>query len=206
MSELTRRRLLGAAAGATAGGAFGAGYLLALRRNSLLCVRVTFHFGAVSRRRLGAVGVFGLMARELTATSQLWFDCFNRGDIDGLLALTLPDVEVRPGAAGRSYRGHSGLRQWVCDLGDKFSLFVVDIAAVRVLVGNRVLSIGEFHYLRGPFSAIHTIDPASGEVALARHYFTDKDMLMVLGLLPPNGSMPRLPNGPPTSGTRELTF
>ena len=145
------------------------------------------------------------MGREPTATSRLWFDCFNRGDVDGLLALTLPDVEVRPGASSRTYRGHSGLRQWVCDLGDKFSLFVVDIVAVRVLVGNRVLSIGEFHYLRGPFSAIHTIDPASGEVALVRHYFTDEFMLTLLGILPPDGSTPRLPNGYPTSDTRQLT-
>jgi hypothetical protein len=145
------------------------------------------------------------MAREPTATSQFWFDCFNRGDVDGLLALALPDVEVRPGGAGRSYRGHSGLRQWACDLGDKFSLFGVEIAAVRVLDGNSVLSVGEFRYLRGPFSAIHTIDPASGEVAFARHYFTDEDMLRLLGILPPKGSMPRLPNGSPTTGTRELT-
>ena len=146
------------------------------------------------------------MAREPSATSRLWFDCFNRGDVDGLVDLTLPDVEVRPGAAGRSYRGHGGLRQWACDLGDNFSLFVVDIEAVRVLVGNRVLSIGQFHYLHGPFSAIHNIDPASGKVAFARHYFTDADMLMLLGIFPPDGSMPRLPNGSPTSGTRELTF
>jgi hypothetical protein len=146
------------------------------------------------------------MARKPTATSQLWFDCFNRGDVDGMLALTLPDVEVRPGAACRSYRGHSGLRHWACDLGDKFSLFVVDIAEMRVLVGNRVLSIGQFHYLRGPFAAIHDIDPASGAIAFARHYFTDEDMLMLLGILPPNGSMPRLPNGRPTRRTSQLTF
>jgi hypothetical protein len=143
------------------------------------------------------------MARDLTATSQLWFDCFNRGDVDGLLGLTLPDVEVRPGGAGRSYRGHSGLRQWACDLGDKFPLFVVEIVAVRVLAGNRVLSIGEFHYLRCPFSAIHGIDPASGEVAFARHYFTDEDMLKPLGMLPPNRSIPRLPNRYPTWATRQ---
>jgi hypothetical protein len=146
------------------------------------------------------------MARDLTATSQLWFDCFNRGDIDGLLALTSQDVEVRPGAASRSYRGHSGLRQWAGDLGDKFSLFVVDIVAVRVLAQNRVLSIGQFHYLRSPFSAIHNIDPASGEVALARHYFTDEDMLTLLGILPPNPSMPRLPNSYSKSRSRQLTF
>jgi ketosteroid isomerase-like protein len=64
-------------------------------------------------------------------------DAFNRRDLDALLALHDPDVEVAPSIlkveGGDSYRGHDGLRTWWENLHGVFPDFSAEIEDVRDL-------------------------------------------------------------------------
>jgi ketosteroid isomerase-like protein len=64
-------------------------------------------------------------------------DAFNRRDLDALLALSDPDIEITPlivqMEGGGSYRGHEGVRSWWEDLLGVFPDFSGEIEEVRDL-------------------------------------------------------------------------
>jgi steroid delta-isomerase-like uncharacterized protein len=47
------------------------------------------------------------------ALARAIYDAFNRGDLDGALALAAPDVEVVNVGWGVTYRGHDGFREFM---------------------------------------------------------------------------------------------
>ena len=64
-------------------------------------------------------------------------DAFSRRDLDAFLALSHPEVEIRPRSAalegGDPYRGHDGVRKWWTNLLSVFPDFIWEIDDVRGL-------------------------------------------------------------------------
>lgn len=64
-------------------------------------------------------------------------DALNRRDLDAFLALSDPEVEIRPRSAalegGDPYRGHGGVRSWWTNLLSVFPDFTCEIDDVREL-------------------------------------------------------------------------
>ena len=83
------------------------------------------------------------MSQENVETLYRALDAINRRDLETLLTLHDPDVEIIPRIlrveGGRPYRGHQGLRNWWKDLHDVFPEFSAEIAEVKDL-GNVTLS------------------------------------------------------------------
>jgi hypothetical protein len=55
---------------------------------------------------------------------QVWLDAWNSGRATPIIEISDPDVEVHAvtlGIEGRHYKGHDGLRQWMRDIGERFS-------------------------------------------------------------------------------------
>ncbi len=67
------------------------------------------------------------MSRANVDAVRRGFQLLAAGDVDGLVALAHPDFEFRPAIAGTSedavYRGGSGLRQYVSDVGEGWERF-----------------------------------------------------------------------------------
>jgi ketosteroid isomerase-like protein len=67
------------------------------------------------------------MSRANVEVVQRWIDAFNRRDIDGLIALTDPDIEFRSifVAIERVFRGHEGIYAYIKELDEAFARFQV---------------------------------------------------------------------------------
>jgi len=71
-------------------------------------------------------------------------DAYNRRDLDELRVLMTEDVELRPPVSaltGRAYVGHSGLGEWLRDVGAKvlvLSEFIVEGHESRVPLGSEL--------------------------------------------------------------------
>ena len=55
---------------------------------------------------------------------QAWLDAWNSGRATPIIEISDPDVEVHAvtlGIEGRHYKGHDGLRDWMRDIGERFS-------------------------------------------------------------------------------------
>src|SRR5687768_11088695 len=84
------------------------------------------------------------MSQENVEMVRRGFDAINRGDIDTVLAMTDPDVELLPslvgGIEGTTYRGLAGYRSWFeqqLEAYDHISFEVHDIRAV----GDQVVAL-----------------------------------------------------------------
>jgi ketosteroid isomerase-like protein len=75
------------------------------------------------------------MSQETVEVAYRAYAAFNRRDLDAVLALTDPDVEVVPRLAGLegSYRGHSGVRRWWQNLLDAWPDYKVEVLELRDL-------------------------------------------------------------------------
>jgi ketosteroid isomerase-like protein len=75
------------------------------------------------------------MSQENVELLRRFHVAFNRRDLDALLALHDPDVEIvslRMGVeGGRPFRGHDGVRSWYWSLLDVYPDFVSEIEEVR---------------------------------------------------------------------------
>ena len=104
------------------------------------------------------------MSQENVEMAGLVLDALARRDVEGLIALSDPDVrwhsffaEVAFGAGG-GYRGHNGIRQYVSDLNDAWEIVRADVDD-GVGVGDIALLVGRIHY-RGKASGVETASPA----------------------------------------------
>jgi uncharacterized protein len=73
-------------------------------------------------------------------------EAYNRSDVEGLVALSDPDVRMVPIRAlleGGEYRGHDGVRKFIADMDEDWSEREVLIDEIRDLDG-RVLVLGNF--------------------------------------------------------------
>jgi hypothetical protein len=108
-----------------------------------------------------------------------FLSAFVAGDLDALVSLADPCIEVRPlritGQA--AYRGHDGLRVWLEDVRRvalQPSFEVEDVEAIddeRVLARVRVEIAGEKLSVRAVLTIAH------GLVSEVRGYFSDEDTL-----------------------------
>ena len=69
------------------------------------------------------------MSRENVELAMLMYECFNRRDLDRLLALMHDEVEIEPrfGALEGDYRGHEGVRRWWTSLVDFLPDYVAEV-------------------------------------------------------------------------------
>jgi uncharacterized protein len=73
-------------------------------------------------------------------------EAYNRGDVEGVIAQTDPDVRLVPMLAlleGGEYRGHEGVRKFMADMDEDWSEREVLVDEIRDLDG-RVLVLGSF--------------------------------------------------------------
>jgi ketosteroid isomerase-like protein len=123
---------------------------------------------------------------ERCAVSSRVFEAYNAGDLNAMLALLDPDVELNPlrsaGVLTASGRDEVAaiFRRFQSDGWHTFS-----IREVRPLPGDRVLVTGTVVYADDemPFAGIHTV--RDGRIVMAQHYFSDEATLASLGALAP---------------------
>ena len=74
-----------------------------------------------------------------------WFEAHARGDMETVLALTHPEIEVRPalvgGLEGRVYRGRDGVREFLDEVDSIWTDFRVELRELRD-AGDVVIVLG----------------------------------------------------------------
>jgi ketosteroid isomerase-like protein len=120
-------------------------------------------------------------------------DAVNRRDIETVLAVLDPEVELHPamaallGGQATTYRGHEGIREWLRDQDEAFSESRIDYSEIRDL-GERVVAIGHLR-VRGRASGVQVESPAAwvvtfrnGRMIDLRAFLEPKDALEAAGL------------------------
>ena len=132
------------------------------------------------------------------------FDAFNDGDLQRAVSSVSPTCEITDVAAGQSYRGPEGFRQWLGMFATAFSDGRAELTEV-ISDGSRVA----VEYVGrgtndGPFTTPGGTIPATGRsvelrfaevvevngaaITAVRVYYDGASLLRQLGLLPPQGS------------------
>jgi ketosteroid isomerase-like protein len=73
-------------------------------------------------------------------------DAYNRRDVEALVGLMAPDVDLRPPVSalrGVAYRGHDGIHQWLADLDESFARVRIEPLEFEDL-GGLVLALTSF--------------------------------------------------------------
>jgi ketosteroid isomerase-like protein len=86
------------------------------------------------------------MSRENVEVTAGWMAALNRRDLSALLEIADQDVEYASYLASVSggegaYRGHDGIRQFLCDLAEAWDWFKVGVDELRD-IGEYVLMVG----------------------------------------------------------------
>ena len=118
------------------------------------------------------------------------FAAYNAGDVEGLLAVCDPDVELVPLPSlltGEPYRGHQGVRDYLGAISDDWSQRAVELDRL-VEVGDEVVLRGRFQ-ARGRSSGVEVDAPAAwvvslrdGRVVRLRVYTDPQEALEAVGL------------------------
>jgi hypothetical protein len=137
---------------------------------------------------MASMGVsFELIARRFV-------DAFNRRDAEGLVVLSDPAIEFHPTQLvghRRSYFGHDGLRRWVAELGESRIKHQVRVREVRpredgFVLLSEVLLDGN---LVTPSAMVARLSERH-EIAEARAFLTDVEMLTRIGVMPTDSAAP----------------
>jgi ketosteroid isomerase-like protein/hemerythrin-like domain-containing protein len=114
-----------------------------------------------------------------------FLDAFIARDIERLLALADPEVELHPlrltGVPG--YHGHDGLRRWLDDLEQRASDVSFTVDEVRALDDTRVLARVQVRPGDEEPSVRAIFIIAAGRVREVHVYFSDEDLLAHVGHL-----------------------
>jgi ketosteroid isomerase-like protein len=74
-----------------------------------------------------------------------WFEAHARGDMEAVLELTHPEIEVRPalvgGLEGRVYRGRDGLREFLEEVDAIWTAYRIELRELRD-AGDSVIALG----------------------------------------------------------------
>jgi ketosteroid isomerase-like protein len=118
---------------------------------------------------------------------------WNRGDIDAMLEVDDPEVEVHAvapamlGGESTVYRGHEGVRELFRDVHEAFVEHRIEISEIRDL-GERVLAVGQLHG-RGTGSGAEVESPIAyvvefknGKIIRIDDFFDPKEALEAAGL------------------------
>jgi uncharacterized protein len=118
------------------------------------------------------------------------FAAYNAGDVDGLLAVCAPDVELVPLPSlltGEPFRGHEGVREYLDAISDDWSQRAVELDRL-IEAGDEVVLRGRFQ-ARGRSSGVELDAPAAwvvtlrdGKVVRLRAYTDPEDALQAVGL------------------------
>jgi SnoaL-like domain len=118
-----------------------------------------------------------------------WVEAFNARNLEGMLALLDPWVDLYPlklfGLDG-SYRGHGGVRAWFAQLERHCHDYEIGLSEVRTVVEGKVVAFGSLRLVGEPdiagFCAVHRI--REGLIVAAHHCVSDPEMIEHLGLIP----------------------
>jgi ketosteroid isomerase-like protein len=118
---------------------------------------------------------------------------WNRGDIDAMLEVDDPEVEVHAvapamlGGESTVYRGHEGVRELFRDVHEAFVEHRIEISEIRDL-GERVLAVGQLR-MRGTGSGAEVESPIAyvdefknGKIIRIDDFFDPKEALEAAGL------------------------
>jgi ketosteroid isomerase-like protein len=118
------------------------------------------------------------------------FAAYNAGDVDGLLAVCDPEVELVPLSSlltGAPYRGHQGVRDYLDAITEDWSKHAVELDRL-IEAGDEVVLRGRFQ-ARGRSSGVDLDAPAAwvvslrdGRVVRLRAYTDPQAALEAVGL------------------------
>ena len=114
-----------------------------------------------------------------------WFDALNARDVDALIAMAQPGIEVYPMqfAVSGTYTGHDGLRQWRRDLGAWDPGHHVQPGEVRDLGDGRYVMFGTVIIDDAPFSPYALLVRVDeGKIVAMRSYLNDEETLERMGV------------------------
>ena len=133
------------------------------------------------------------MSRENVDAFRRVLEAYNRRDIDAVLDVLDPMVEIHPltlamfGTEAAWYRGHEGLRQFVRDVDEVLPGIQVEPLEIRDL-GERIVANGRLH-ARGRASGAEVQSPISwlvefraGRVMRMTDYLDPKEALEAAGV------------------------
>jgi hypothetical protein len=115
-----------------------------------------------------------------------WAQAINARDIDAVIALSHPEIELHPMqiAVSGLYTGHEGIRDWISDILASGIGHNVTYSGLKTLPDGRVALFGNV-CLEGkvisPYTLVATV--RDGKVALTRSYLADEDTVRLLKLL-----------------------
>ena len=107
------------------------------------------------------------------------FAAYNAGDVDGLLAVCDPDVELVPLTSlltGEPYRGHQGVRDYLDAISEDWSQRVVELDRL-IEAGDEVVLRGRFQ-ARGRSSGMDVDAPAAWVVTQPERRSTSKPLAL----------------------------
>jgi ketosteroid isomerase-like protein len=114
-----------------------------------------------------------------------FLDAIITRDIEGLLALADPEIELHPLrlTATPAYMGHDGLRRWLADVAQRAPDVSFDVQDVRSVdadhaIARVVVRVGGEQ--AAAVTGIFTV--ASGTVREVHGYFSDEDLLSAVGI------------------------
>jgi ketosteroid isomerase-like protein len=116
-----------------------------------------------------------------------WAQAINERDIDTLVALSDPAVDVYPlqiATVGGHYTGHDGLKRWLEDADATNIGYQVEFVGIRTIDDGRVALFGRVQ-VEGkeisPYSMIASVD--GGKIASMRSYLSDEETMRHLKLI-----------------------
>jgi ketosteroid isomerase-like protein len=118
------------------------------------------------------------------------YDCFNRRDIDELLAIVDPEMEWHPllgELGGGVYRGHEGLRMLVSEVYDTWESFRIEVEDVIDAGGlifgfSRSRARGRASGVEADIRLVTVWEMRDGRALRARSYATLEEALAAAGL------------------------
>ena len=121
------------------------------------------------------------------AVVKRWFEAWNDGDLEGMLACMHPNIEFRPlMPRGALVAGHDGFRAWRRERIAGTSDLQMECDETQPLDSARVLVRGEIRISRKDrsgidFTAIYTV--RDGLIVSAEQYLSDPQLMKQLGML-----------------------
>jgi ketosteroid isomerase-like protein len=132
------------------------------------------------------------MSQENIETFKRGVAAWNRGDIDAMLEVDDPEVEVHAvapamlGGESTVYRGHQGVRELFRDVHEAFAEHRIEISEIRDL-DERVLAVGQLR-MRGTGSGAEVESPIAyvvefknGKALRIDDFFDPKEALEAAG-------------------------